>query len=342
MLMTLIEKDGLGPKKKTGAEYASPCPSCGGRDRFVIHADTWRYWCRGCGKSGDALQYLRDFHGMSFPDAAALVGKQLSPNRQSRPAKMQPAPKPTPASQPAAWRERAALGIARAHENLLGNDEVLEWLRLSRGITRETAERFNLGWLTKDRFFWRGEFGLEPDGPKKKMVVPSGLLIPWRDQRIRVRRNNAADAEKFGRYHLVSGSVKDPFLIGDPYENTAIIVESELDAILLSQELTRPAFVVAMGSTSNRPDTELIDKLSSCPVVLVAMDTDEAGSKAWKWWTDNVPGVFRAMTPAAIGSDITEAFLAGLDLNEWLGVSMEFCCEAITETDETDAEQPTF
>jgi 5S rRNA maturation endonuclease (ribonuclease M5) len=332
-LLAMIERDGITPKRKTGKEYASPCPACGGRDRFIIHADTGRYWCRGCGKNGDALQYLRDFHGMSFPDAAAMVGKQLDPNRQSRPAPAKgDEPKPEKV-QPAEWRERAALGINRAHENLLGNDEVLAWLRLERGITRETAERFKLGWLTKDRFFWRGEFGLEPDGQKKKMAIPSGLLIPWYDRRIRVRRSNEEAAEKYRRYHLVVGSSTDPFLIGNPDENTAVVVESELDAILLAQELTRPAFIVAMGSTSNRPDAELIETLSSCPVVLVAMDTDEAGSKAAKWWADNVPGVFRALTPAAIGGDITEAFMAGLDLNEWLSVSLEIYCETITGGD---------
>jgi phage/plasmid primase-like uncharacterized protein len=90
MLLGLIERDGLTPKRKTGNEYASPCPACGGRDRFVIHTDTGRYWCRGCNKGGDALQYLRDFimrdgiiefwfteHGVAIRQTARPINNNL-------------------------------------------------------------------------------------------------------------------------------------------------------------------------------------------------------------------------------------------------------------------------
>src|SRR6059058_4170124 len=59
-----------------GGEYAGPCPFCGGRDRFRVwpNAPRPRYWCRGCGKHGDAIQYLRDHDGLSFREAQAQVG----------------------------------------------------------------------------------------------------------------------------------------------------------------------------------------------------------------------------------------------------------------------------
>ncbi|MBI3799733.1 MAG: hypothetical protein HY268_22520 [Deltaproteobacteria bacterium] len=41
--------------------------------------------CRQCGKKGDTIQYLRDFRGLSFREAARLVGKQLG-SYQPRPA----------------------------------------------------------------------------------------------------------------------------------------------------------------------------------------------------------------------------------------------------------------
>lgn len=37
--------------RKTATEYSSPCPFCGGEDRFIIFA-TGRYWCRQCNQKG--------------------------------------------------------------------------------------------------------------------------------------------------------------------------------------------------------------------------------------------------------------------------------------------------
>ena len=38
-LLDLVQADGLAPKKvasTNGGEYHSPCPGCGGKDRFII------------------------------------------------------------------------------------------------------------------------------------------------------------------------------------------------------------------------------------------------------------------------------------------------------------------
>ena len=58
-----------------GGEWQGPCPACGGDDRFHVWPEQnegkGAYWCRGCGKTGDNIQYLRDFCGLSFRDACA-------------------------------------------------------------------------------------------------------------------------------------------------------------------------------------------------------------------------------------------------------------------------------
>jgi len=68
-----------------GGEWCGPCPDCGGRDRFRVWPEKGRYWCRGCGKQGDVIQYLRDFRGLSFRAAARLVGKPIG-RYQPKPA----------------------------------------------------------------------------------------------------------------------------------------------------------------------------------------------------------------------------------------------------------------
>ncbi|WP_342452329.1 primase-helicase zinc-binding domain-containing protein [Desulfovibrio desulfuricans] len=47
-------------KAKGPHEFAGPCPECGGEDRFIVWPDKPNgggYWCRGCGRQGDAIQY---------------------------------------------------------------------------------------------------------------------------------------------------------------------------------------------------------------------------------------------------------------------------------------------
>src|SRR4051812_37366100 len=66
-----------------GGEYGGPCPFCGGDDRFRVwpNADHPHYWCRACGRRGDAIQYLRDHDGLSFTDAARAMGRAPGASR---------------------------------------------------------------------------------------------------------------------------------------------------------------------------------------------------------------------------------------------------------------------
>lgn len=68
-----------------GGEYCSPCPACGGNDRFLVwpnEGDNGRYWCRRCGKKGDLIDFLRWQKGMSFKEACEAVGKTLPQRRK--------------------------------------------------------------------------------------------------------------------------------------------------------------------------------------------------------------------------------------------------------------------
>ncbi len=327
MLLDLMQEDGFSPMRKTANEYAGPCPFCGGKDRFIVFAEDNKYWCRQCDTKGDPIEYLKQVRKMSFPEAASLVGKPLSvtgnkmqamngPRISSCPVHVKPPKK----EQPGEWGERAGKLIAYGKKKLSVNLQVLNWLGLERGITSETAERFSLGWNPEDQWRDKTEWGLKANG--KKLYFPKGLIIPL-EKAVKIRRDNPGE---FARYYLVPGSTAEPMTIGEPYETTAIIVESELDAILLSQEIKRKVFIIALGSCSNKPDETLMQKLEQCPVILVAMDNDQPGGKAAQWWLDNVPGSYRTLTPKSYGKDITEAFLNGLDLNDWLSFSLEMTC----------------
>jgi DNA primase len=60
------------------------CPWCSGRDRFAVFVNDrpQRYKCgihgNGCGKSGDAITFLREYENMSFAQAyATLAGGEI-------------------------------------------------------------------------------------------------------------------------------------------------------------------------------------------------------------------------------------------------------------------------
>src|SRR5660397_129690 len=103
-ILELIQSDGFFSKpvgSTGGGEYAGPCPWCAGDDRFRVwpsQGEAGKYWCRGCGRSGDAIQYLRDFRHMTFPEACSFLGREVtrpSTLAGSRPAKPQWEPRVT-------------------------------------------------------------------------------------------------------------------------------------------------------------------------------------------------------------------------------------------------------
>ena len=188
MLLELAQNDGLCPKRKTPNEYAGACPHCGGKDRFIIFAEKDKYWYRQCRKSGDAIQYLREFHGISYPFAALQVGKDILPS--SGRAVVVPAPK-APALKvetSAAWAATAGQFIEWAHRKLMENTKVLNRLLMERVFARKTAKLFKLGWSAQNVYHLKKDCGLPAND--KKLFIPSSLVIPWQDKRIRIRATN--------------------------------------------------------------------------------------------------------------------------------------------------------
>lgn len=67
----------LTPKRTRNGEWCGPCPRCGGKDRFLVWPEEDQYWCRQCHAKGDSIQFLRDYRGLSYQDAARMVGKTI-------------------------------------------------------------------------------------------------------------------------------------------------------------------------------------------------------------------------------------------------------------------------
>ncbi len=321
-----------------GGEWHGPCPGCGGSDRFHVWPAEMEgkgaYWCRSCGATGDNIQFLRDFDGLSFPEACASLGIALpdrpspslsarfnspvAPANKQEPAPFSPAVHATPAD---LWQEHAEKFVSWAHKELIRNLTAIAWLE-ERGIDLRTAKEFRLGWNPgengKDIYRFRKAWGLpenfRDDGKPKALWIPRGLVIPYSVdgilQRIRIRR-----PEGEPRYYVLPGSSMSVMVIGR-YQRAFVVVESELDAIACSNAARPLSGAVALGSVSAKPDAKADKSLREALSILLALDYDEAGKKAVAWWTAQYPNCHR--WPVPNGKDPGDARKMGIDLGQWI------------------------
>lgn len=321
-LLELAYNDQLNPKRvatTNGGEYHSPCPGCGGKDRFIIWPAKNRYLCRQCRKTGDVIQYLRDFHGYSFQEACRKANVELKRSRSSfinsnkvfTPLKLGP---PDPQ-----WLLKAAQFVDESHRSLLTNPEALSLVK-NRGFSLDSIQKFKIGWnsisLSAE---WLDET------PKRKIWLPKGIVIPSFRleslQKIKIRRTDWTPEDEFPKYLEIRGSVSAPSIYTMTQGKPIIIVESELDAMLVEQEASNVCNSVALGGVSKKPDEYLHSILVKAPLILFSLDYDEAGIKAFAWWKQQYKALSIWVTP--FEKSIGDAFLKGLDIKTWTLLGIE-------------------
>lgn len=192
-ILAIIQSDGFQYKKVAtthGGEYAGACPWCGGNDRFLVWPEHkgGRYWCRGCGKTGDAVQYARETRNLSYFEALDFLGiekQQLNKTkrRHTGPPPFIPKAESLP---PPSWIEKATKLLKWSQEQLWtpGGQAAREILS-GKGLNEETIRTAGIGWNPgeqgKDLYRDRRGWGLSPefhrDGRLKKLWLPQGLVI---------------------------------------------------------------------------------------------------------------------------------------------------------------------
>ena len=182
-LLDLLPQDGIHVKRVAathGGEYAGPCPMCGGVDRFRVwpeEGDGGTWWCRGCEKGGDIIQYLREIRKLSYQEACFALGKQPEPmkrsfdwgkatanseaqnsSRNSRSRKWEPR---EPLSPPDEWIRKCSAFVDWCHEKLLKEAAILAYVKDCRGLSEDTIKAFHLGWNPQNLSRGRESWGLE-------------------------------------------------------------------------------------------------------------------------------------------------------------------------------------
>jgi len=322
-----------------GGEYAGPCPGCGGTDRFlcwpVDKGGGGSYWCRRCNKGGDLVQFLVDYCGYTFPDAFSAAGRVRPENYRPagyRPAtimgqqEFEPRQYETPVE---TWQLKAMEFVDKSHQALLKHDKAMEYLN-SRGLDEKAVKAFRLGWFAGEKgkncmFRPRTSWGLskllnEKTGRLKMLWIPRGIIIPCFKAglvyRIRIRRPKAdLCRDKDIKYYVLPGSGMEVMIINPDKKNLAV-VEAELDAMLIARRAGSMAGVIALGSATNKPGSSVYYIAKKALRLLVALDYDQAGQIAWKFWSQNFANA--KLWPVPDGKDPGEAFEKGVDIKDWI------------------------
>lgn len=323
-ILNLLQQDGILAEHASRGEWHSPCPFCGGTDRFSCWPEkinsSGRYGggrgcCRGCQWSGDGIAYLQKRKGLTFMQAVKHLGVDAGPMPEKIIRVWTPAMAKTLPD--VLWKSKAETFIIACQEQLQGNTEALSWLHDERGLSDETIRASRLGLNPKDLYLDRESWGLSPvinpeTGKAKRLWIPKGLCIPNDGTRIRIRRSEPP--AKGNKYIVCSGSNMQPMALWAD-QKTVMIVESELDCLLINQEAGELVGTVALGSAAIKPDAELHNRLMKAKMVLCSLDADVPGANAVGFWKQ-----YRGFKrwPVIRGKDATEQMKAGIAVKLWI------------------------
>lgn len=258
------------PLKQSQSYLIGPCPMCGGRDRFNLkQTATGAIWvCRHCSKDKyrSALDFLMEFLRVDFKEALKQAGGDLErPARQAATPPSQPKNnRPSDEWQRDAWQHVGAasdalLGIApdaadpltsavvlAGHAQAAISREAREYLT-ARGISRASWASFQLGYTIAYK------------RPAISIPYFDGNTITAVKYRF---IDTIARQDKGRRFSMLQGS--KPFLFGlshvIPSAKGLLVVEGELNAVSIIQQMPRGLATVSMGSETNTP--ALLKKLA--------------------------------------------------------------------------------
>ena len=298
--------------KKAGANYKACCPFHNEKTpSFNVSPSKQFYHCFGCGAHGNAIGFVMEYSGLTYPDAirelAQQVGMEVPEVRggvTGRPAAAQ--------ARGLIDRMMEALNFYRAE--LRKAPEAIEYLK-RRGLSGEIAARYGLGFAPEA---WQSLKGVFADYDSAE-VKDTGLVIDSEGG----DANEGEPARKSRRYDRFRGRVMFPILDsrgnvigfggrvigeGEPkylnspetplFEkgrelyglwqarrairdaNLVIVVEGYMDVVALAQHGVENA--VATLGTATTP-AHVVKLLRLADSVVFCFDGDNAGRKAaWR------------------------------------------------------------
>lgn len=306
------------PLKKVGANFSACCPFHEEKTpSFTVSPAKQFYHCFGCGKHGDAINFLMEHNGMSFTDTvdelAACAGLQLPPRQdvQESESRLSIAVKEgmqDKVEKSARHMVESMKLAAQYYRGQLKNAEhAIAYLK-KRGLTGEIAARFGIGYAPAN---WQNLASVFSDyslDQSENILVKLGLVVPNNEgkyyDRFRNRimfpiHNQKGEIIGFGGRVLDSGQPKylncpetPLFTKGRELYNLfaankairksgrALVVEGYMDVVMLAQHGID--YAVATLGTATTP-FHVQKLLRQTDEIIFCFDGDSAGRKAaWR------------------------------------------------------------
>ncbi|HEX3989678.1 MAG TPA: DNA primase, partial [Acetobacteraceae bacterium] len=286
---------------RSGRQWKGCCPFHGEKTpSFYVYDD--HYHCFGCGKHGDAITFVMDSQGASFPEAveqlAAEAGMQVpKPSPEAAEAEKQRLDLAAVLDAAAAgYQRRLLLPEGKAARDYLGN----------RGLSEETIRRYGLGWSGEGRGAIAADLARE--GVTTDQLVDSGLMrrddetgrvfdlffnrvmFPIRDRRGRTisfggrimgdgqpKYVNGPETALFSKRRTLYGLDLAREAVRRAERNTLVVVEGYMDVIALGQA-GFDAAVAPLGTALTEEQLTELWRLAPAPVL--CFDGDAAGARA--------------------------------------------------------------
>jgi DNA primase len=284
---------------RSGRQWKGCCPFHGEKTpSFYVYDD--HYHCFGCGVHGDAIAFVMQSQGSSFPEAveqlAAEAGMQV--------------PMPSPEATQAEQRRIDLAGVLDAaaasfqRRLLLPEGKEARDYLTRRGLSDETIRRYGLGWSGEGRGAVAADLGRE--GVTEDQLIDSGLMrrddetgrvydlffnrvmFPIRDRRGRTisfggrilgdgqpKYVNGPETALFSKRRTLYGLdlAREAVRRG----GTLVVVEGYMDVIALGQA-GFDAAVAPLGTALTEEQLGELWRLSPAPVL--CFDGDGAGRRA--------------------------------------------------------------
>lgn len=294
-LFALVEQCGGRLEKAGSRVWASPCPMCGGDDRFTLKETPagWRWHCRQCGdgKYHGAIDFMMQYGRCDFKTAlTALGGVVVSPSLVAR-ARKAPEPVTLP---PEDWQREAWHLAFKASDNLRGAlGEPGRLYLAGRGLKPDTWNAWLLGF---DRLLKGWVISIPNIDGDGNML---SLKYRYIDRLPSGERYTAFKGSKnliYGLGHLSGG-------------DTLIICEGEINTLSIWQERPAGVDVLSSGSETVNDQAAAVFRLLGAKYRRVVVWYDES-DKARN--VGKRVGAVKAFSSAEAG---------GLDANAFLQVA---------------------
>ena len=161
--------------KKSGSNFFGLCPFHSEKTpSFSVNANKQIYYCFGCGAGGDVLNFLKRYHGITFPEAVKIVARQYNITIET--GKIDPSKRRETHLKESLFRLNKNIMaffngvLKKSHQG----KKACDYLKL-RKISEDIIEQFHLG-FSPDR--WDSVVGeLKELKISKNTAVQSGLIL---------------------------------------------------------------------------------------------------------------------------------------------------------------------